>query len=135
MLLLQDMPQHHITCTSSSTWDIFQPLTGWTFLCAGLPNHYVGVQGTGSDMHGQGPVPQAGHFDIGYGQEQHRMLLARAGSDPTTGIGNMPRKDAFDTQTHHARCPAGRCLACGIRRKACYTVALCHCLHHGGSGL
>lgn len=45
------------------------------------------MQSMGPSMHAQTPneVPQGGPFDMGYSQDHH-LLLARAGSNPTLGF-------------------------------------------------
>lgn len=51
--------------------------------------------GQGMHVPGAGQMPQAGPFDMSYGQEQQRLLLARAGSDPTLGFANIPSEAPF----------------------------------------
>ena len=51
--------------------------------------------GQGMHVPGAGQMPQAGPFDMGYGQDQQRLLLARAGSDPTLGFANIPSEAPF----------------------------------------
>ena len=55
---------------------------------AGLSDSYEGLP----DMHvpQARQMPQAGPSDMGYGQDQQRMLLARTGSDPILSLANAP---------------------------------------------
>lgn len=59
---------------------------------AGLSDSYGGLPDMDPGMHvpRAWQMPQAGPSDMGYGQDQQRMLLARTGSNPILSFAHVP---------------------------------------------